>query len=113
MNMIRMTALIGFLAMSLGSAPIAFAEESAVSASVDVSEAISHIEQAITEIRKSDFNTAQVHLKAARAVADSIDDEQVKKANSLVIQGQIIAKKGDVEKSIAELNKALEIYRSL
>ncbi|MGY6275890.1 hypothetical protein [Methylomonas sp. MgM2] len=111
MNMLRMTALIGLLAMSLGTA--AFAEESAVSAPVDVSKAISHIEQAITEIRKSDFNTAQVHLKAARAVADSIDDEQVKKANALVIQGQIIAKKGNIEKSIAELNKALEMYRSL
>lgn len=113
MNMIRVTALIGFLAINLGAIDIAVAEESTVSAQAGVSEAISHIEQAIIEIRKSDFNTAQVHLKAARTVAETINDEQIKKANALVIQGQIIAKRGEIEKSIAALNKALEIYRSL
>ena len=113
--MIRITAFIGFLAISQGVTNIAFAEESPATAPAGVSQAIAHIEQAITEIRKSDFNTAQVHLKAARTAAETINtnEEQVKKANALVIQGQIKAKKGDIENSTAELNKALEIYRSL
>jgi len=37
----------------------------------------------------------------------------VKKANASVIQGQIESKRGDVKKSAAELNKALELYKSL
>jgi tetratricopeptide (TPR) repeat protein len=115
MNIIRMTALIGFLAIGTVTADPVFAEENAASAPSGVSQAISEIEQAIAEIGKSDFNTAQVHMKAARNIAENIgsDDEQIKKANALVIQGQIQAKKGDIEKATKELNKALEIYRSL
>ncbi len=115
MNMIRMTALIGFLAIATAISGTVIAEENSASAPAGVSQAISHIEQAIADIGNSDFNAAQVHMKAARHIAENIDtnEERVKKANALVIQGQIQAKKGDIEKSTAELNKALEIYRSM
>lgn len=115
MDMIKITMLALFMAFSFGAGSgVVYAEEAAVSAA-GVAETIAHIEQAIVEIRNSDFNTAQVHLKAARVSVENIsaNEDIVKKANAIVIQGQIKAKRGDIEASIAELNKALELYRSL
>lgn len=116
MNFIKITGLALFLALSLGAGNgVAIAEEATQSSPASVAETITHIEQAIIEIANSDFNTAQVHLKAARTSAQKISssDEIVKKANALVIQGQIQAKKGEIANATAELNKALELYKSL
>lgn len=116
MNFIKLSALTLSLVISLGvGSTTAFAEETSVSSSASISETIAHIEKALVEISKSDFNAAQVHLKAARTSAEKISghEEIVKKANALVIQGQIIAKKGDIKSSSDELNKALELYKSL
>ncbi|MGZ4960788.1 MAG: hypothetical protein ACXV7J_16225, partial [Methylomonas sp.] len=90
MNIIKITALSLFLAMSFGAASTtAYAEEAPASSSTGVSETISHIEAALIEISKSDFNAAQVHLKAARNSAEKITGNEtvVKKANAFVIQG--------------------------
>jgi len=116
MDMIKITMLALFMAFSFGAVSgVAYAEEVATSPSASIGEAIADIEKAIVEIAKSDFNTAQVHLKAARAAADKMtgNEDVVKKANAFVIQGQIKAKKGDIDNSTAELNKALELYKSL
>lgn len=104
------------MAITLGATSVtAYAEESAKTASVVVGETISHIEKALVEISKSDFNAAQVHLKAARTSAETISDNNdiVKKANALVIQGQIKTKLGDIKSASDELNKALELYKSM
>ena len=116
MNFIKISALTLSLVISMGvSSATAFAEEATVSSSASLGETITHIENALVEISKSDFNAAQVHLKAARTSAEKISDHQevVKKANALVIQGQIKAKKGDIKSSSDDLNKALELYKSL
>lgn len=116
MNIVKITALSLFLAMSFGAASVtAYAEEAPISAPASVSETISHIEAALIEISKSDFNAAQVHLKAARTSAEKITGNEavVKKANAFVIQGQIKTKLGDIKSASDELNKALELYRSL
>jgi hypothetical protein len=117
MNIIKKIAVILFLALSIGPGSVtAYAEEAVNSpAASSVSETISHIEKALVEIAKSDFNAAQVHLKAARASGEKITGNEaiVKKANAIVIQGQIKTKLGDIKSSSEELNKALELYKSL
>lgn len=81
----------------------------------NLGETIQHIEKALVEISNSDFNAAQVQLKAARASAEKIagHEDIVKKANALVIQGQIKSKKGEIQNASDELNKALALYKSL
>lgn len=116
MNIIKITLLALSLILSAGvTAGMAYAGETASDPSSNIGQAISHIEQAVAEIQKSDFNTAQAHMKAARAAAEKIagHDDVVKQANALVIQGQIKAKKGDIENSSKDLNKAIELYKSL
>lgn len=116
MNIIKITLLAVFMAISIGAtSSFAFAEEATNNSKTFISETISHVEQAIVEAKKSDFNNAQVHIKAARASAEKVTDhaDVVKKANASVIQAQMAAKKGDVEKTTAELTKALELYKTL
>ena len=93
----------------------AFAEEAATSSAASINETIAHIEKALVEIKKSDFSAAHLHLKSARASSENItgDEAIVKQANASVIQGQIQSKYGDIKKSSDELNKALELYKSL
>ncbi|PPD48852.1 MAG: hypothetical protein CTY13_04230 [Methylobacter sp.] len=114
MNIIKKTALTFFMAISLGAlSATAFAEEAADSSATN--ETIVHVEKALAEVNKSDFSAANLHFKAARAASEKITGHEdiVKKANASVIQGQIESKRGDVKKSAAELNKALELYKSL
>ena len=116
MNIIKKTALTFFMAISLGaSSVIAFAEEAANSSATSINETIAHIEKALVEVNKSDFSAAHLQLKAARSSSEQITGNEaiVKQANASVIQGQIQSKHGDVKKSSDELNKALELYKSL
>lgn len=116
MNIIKITLLGLSMAASFGlCSPAAVAAETTASSSVNVSDTISHLEKALVEIGKSDFNTAQVHLKAARTSSEKITGNEtvVKQANATVIQGQIKAKLGDIKAASEELNKALALYRSL
>ncbi len=104
------------MALSLGTASSVFAEEAANAATSSIKETIAHVEKALTEVKKSDFASAQLHLKAARASYESIPNFEtgvVKQANDSVIQGQVEARKGNSEKSAVELNKALDLYKSL
>ncbi|HEY5139381.1 MAG TPA: hypothetical protein VIJ25_08715 [Methylococcales bacterium] len=116
MNIIKKTALIFFMAISLGAtSTVAFAEEAANSSAASLNETIAHVEKALVEVNKSDFSAAHLHLKAARASAEHITGNEaiLKQANASVIQGQIQSKHGDVKKASDELNKALELYKSL
>jgi hypothetical protein len=116
MNIIKTTTIVLSMAIcfSVGSVT-AFAEETTASQATSASETISHIEKALVEISKSDFNSAQAHLKAARLSSEKVtgNPDIIKKANANVIQAQIQAKLGDVKKSSDELNKAIALYKSL
>lgn len=114
MNIIKKTALTFFMAISLSVlSTAAFAEEASDNSAT--SETIAHVEKALAEVNKSDFSAANLHFKAARAASEKITGHAdiVKQANESVIKGQIESKHGDVKKSAAELNKALELYKSL
>ena len=104
------------MAIFLGAmSTIAFAEEAANSSAASINETITHVEQALVEVNKSDFAAANIHLKAARSSSSQItgNDAIVKQANEDVIQGQIQSNQGEVEKSSALLTKGLELYKSL
>ncbi|MCL7422110.1 MAG: hypothetical protein M8364_14520 [Methylobacter sp.] len=126
MNIIKKTALTFIVAIFLGTSSVTvFAEEAATeevtteeatsSSAASINETIAHVEKALEAVNASDFAAAHLHLKSARASSDNIvgDDAVVKKANGSVIQGQIQSKRGDVKKAADELNKALELYKSL
>ncbi|MDD5579335.1 MAG: hypothetical protein PHY16_08660 [Methylobacter sp.] len=116
MNIIKKTLLTFFIGTLITtSSHIAFAGEAATSSAKSIEETITHIEKALTEVNKSDFAAAQVHLKAARETSDQITGHEimVKQGNGSVIQGMIQARKGDVAKSAEELTKALGFYKSL
>jgi hypothetical protein len=120
MNIIKKTAITSLIAISLGASSIAFAEEAAAPAAVaapasSLSETIRLIEAALVEVSKSDFAAAQLHLKTARETSDKItgNEKIVKQGYASTVQGQILAKKGEVENATAELNKALGFYKSI
>jgi len=104
------------MAISLGAISTqSFAEEVSNSSATSINETIAHIEKALVEVNKSDFSAAHLHLKAARSSSEHIrgNDTIIKQANASVMQGQIESKHGDIKKSSAELNKAVELYKSL
>jgi hypothetical protein len=113
---IKKTALALFIALTLGAISItAFATEAPNGSEASLNETISHIEKALVEVKKSDFAAANIHLKAARASSSQITGDKaiVEQANASIIQGQIQANQGEVEKSSALLTKGLELYKSL
>ncbi|MEQ1530098.1 MAG: hypothetical protein ABL925_12340 [Methylococcales bacterium] len=113
MNILTKAALTFLMTFSLGTVN---AEEAATGSAAIIKETITHVEKALIEVKKSDFASAQLHLKAARASYETIPNFEtgvVKQANDSVIQGQVEARKGNSEKSAVELNKALELYKSL
>ncbi|MCK9395357.1 MAG: hypothetical protein M0Q44_07185 [Methylobacter sp.] len=109
MNLIKKAVLTFFIAFSLSAGNVAFAEDA------KAAEVIAHIEAAIAEIGKHDFNAAYIHEKAARNASDEIagNEAVVKEGLASLIKAQIIGKSADEEKAIAELNKALGFYKSI
>lgn len=104
------------MAISLiASSTLAFAEETVNPSAATINETIAHVESAIVEINKSDFAASYLHLKSAREIGAQItgNDEIVKKANIIVIQGQIASKKGEVKEATDLLNEALKLYKTL
>ena len=91
-------------------------ETAAVTASASASsEIVSRIEKALVEIDKTDYSAAQVQLKAARTLSDSIADSSAaaKKAHAQLIQGQIFSKNGNSSKATEELNKAIALFKAI
>jgi len=116
MNITKNTALSLLLAFSLGSTcVIAYAEGADKSSVNSPNETIMHIEKAIVEISHRDFMPPSEHLKAARAASEKVTGNQdiVKKANASIIQAQIKANQFDIKGATDELNKTLELYKSL
>jgi hypothetical protein len=106
-----------FLAIWFGANSLnAIAAETTGSANASVAETISHLEKAIVEIKKSDFNYAQSHIKAARTASSQItgvNETILKQANDTVLQGQKQVKLGEVNKAVEDLTKAMAEYKSL
>jgi hypothetical protein len=116
MNIIKNTALILSLAFSLGSISfIATAEEAVQSSVHSPNQTIMHIEKAKVEIIHKDFVPPSEHLKEARAESEKVtgNPDIVKKATASIIEAQIKVKEGDIKGATDELNKALELYKSL
>ncbi len=116
MNIIQKTALILCTTTLLGlNCTSAISAESSNPSAPSISETIKYVEAALVEVKKSDFSAAQLLLKSARLSSTKItgDDASIKEANDSVIQGQIQAKHGEVQKSTDELEKALKLYKSL
>jgi hypothetical protein len=116
MMIIKNAALILSLAFSLGSiSVIANAEEAAKSPVHSPNQTIMHIEKAKVEIIHTDFVPPSEHLKAARAESEKVTGNPniVKKATESIIQAQIKVKEGDIKGATNELNKTLELYKSL
>ncbi|TAK62106.1 MAG: hypothetical protein EPO18_11830 [Methylobacter sp.] len=109
MNLIKQAVLTFSMAISFGASTVALAEDA------KANEVIAHIEEAIAEINKHDFNAAYIHEKAARSASDEIvgNEATVKQGLDSLIKAQIIGKSADEPKAIAELNKALSIYKSI
>jgi hypothetical protein len=117
MNIIKNSALTLLLAFSLGSTSgTAYAQEQAAKSSVfSPNEAIMHLEAAKVEIVKNDFVPPSQHLKEARAISEYVtgDPDTVKKAHACIIQAQIKVKQGDIKGATDDIEKTLELYKSL
>lgn len=116
MNSIKNLALILSLAFSLSSfSVVANAEQAAKSTVHSPNEAIMHLERAKVEIMYDDFVPPSEHLKAAREETDKITENQdvVQKAAASIIQAQIKVKEGDKKGATVEMDKALELLKSL
>jgi hypothetical protein len=116
MNIIKNSALILCLAFSLGSiSVIANAEETAKSSVYSPNVAIMHLGKAKVEIMHNAFVPPSEHIKAARAESEKVtgNPEIVKNANASIIQAQIKVNQGDIKGATDELNKALDLYKSL
>ena len=109
MNLIKQAVLTFSMAVTLGASTAALAED------LKATEVIAHIEEAIAEINKHDFNAAFAHEKAARNAAEGIvgNEAAVKEGVASLIKAQIIGKSADEPKAIAELNKALGFFKSI
>jgi hypothetical protein len=108
MNLIKKAVLTLTIAISLGASNVAFAVDPA-------SRVVAHLEQAVAEIVKHDFNGAYLHEKAARESSNEItgNADKVKEGLASIIKAQIIGKSADEEKATAELNKAIAIFKSI
>jgi hypothetical protein len=114
--MIKNTTLILLMAFSLSSTSvIAYAKEAAKSSVNSPNETIMHIEKAKVEISHNDFFPPSQHLKEARTASEKVtgNPDIVKKATACLIQAQIKVKQGDIKGATDELNKTLELYKSL
>lgn len=116
MTIIKNSLLSLLLACSLGSfGLIAHAEETTQSSVISPNQTIMHIEKAKVEIIHNDFIPPSQHLKEARTASEKVtgNPDITKKATACIIQAQIKVKDGDIQAATAELNKALELYKSL
>ncbi len=108
MKITKNTALTLLLAFSLGSTcVVAYADSP--------NETIMHIEKAKVEIIHRDFMPPSEHLKAARAASEKVtgNPDIVKNANACIIQAQIKVNQFDIKGATDELDKTLELYKSL
>lgn len=113
---IKKTALILLIALSTGAFSMsASAKDASKTAVHGPNQAIMHIEKAKVEIMHNDFVPPSEHLKAARAESEKITGKPAitKKATAALIQAQIKVKEGDKKGATAEMNKVLELYKSI
>jgi hypothetical protein len=116
MTNIKNTILILSLAFFLSSFCAAVnAEGSARSSVHSPNQVIMHLEKAKVEIMHNDFVPPSEHLKAARTEAQKVtgNPDTVKRAFENIIEAQIKIKEEDLKGATDNMNKALELYKSL
>ncbi|HCW06816.1 MAG TPA: hypothetical protein DGG95_05570 [Cytophagales bacterium] len=116
MNIIKNVVLTLSLALSFGSISIiANAEQAAKSSAYSPNQTIMYIEKAKVEIMHTDFVPPSKNLNAARTESEKVtgNPDIVKKATACIIQAQIKVKEGELKGATDEMNKALELYKSI
>lgn len=110
MHMFKKSILVLVMAFSTTISSMAVFAEGASADKV-----VSIIEKAIVEVGKSDFSAARVQIKAARAASEALasPSDEAKRGYAFLLQGDIQAKLGDVEKSTVQLAKSLEMYKAV
>lgn len=112
----KKTVLILSLVFSLGLFNLgAYAEEAATTSVHSPNAAIMHLERAKVEIMHNDFMPPSENLKAARAESKNVTGKPdiVNKAYNCIIQAQSKLNEGDKKGAADEMNKALDLYKSL
>jgi hypothetical protein len=106
-----LTFVFSLCLFSLG----AHAEEAAKTSVHSPNETMMHLERAKVEILHNDFMPPSEHLKAARAESKNVtgDPDIVKKAAACIVQAQTKLNEGDKKGATDEMNKALDLYKSL
>lgn len=128
MNTIKKTIITLFVSsLFISASSMAYAEEAVKAAaekpaaeSVDtdaksIKDVIAHLEQASAEAAKSSFTDATRHLKAARSTAGEIGGHAlgVHKGVNEINASMREVKLGHPEKAVAEIDKAIEIYKAM
>ena len=96
----------------LSTANMAYAEDAD---SAKINETITHLEQGSVEASKSDFSASTLHLKAARNSSEEIQGHEAAKKSGLeqINNGMKEVKLGRSEEAVAEIKKAIAIYKGL
>ena len=97
------------------TANMAGAAEEATDSDINIGATITHLEQASVDAGKSDFSAAKMHLKFARLSSEEIKDQDAAKTQGLSDMNNAIkaVSVGEPEKAVAEINKALAVYKGL
>ena len=103
--------LLALLACGLLSVTnMAYAEEDK-----NISDTIMHLEQGSVEAAKSDFSASTLHLKAARNSSEQIQGHEAAKKSGMdqINDSMKEVKLGHPEEAVAEIKKAIAIYKGL
>jgi hypothetical protein len=104
------------LVFSLGLFSVsAYAEEAAKTSVHSPNETMMYLERTKVEIMHNDFMPPSENLKAARAEAKNVTGKPdiVNKAYACIVQAQSKLNEGDKKGATDEINKAVELYKSL
>jgi hypothetical protein len=112
----KKTVFILSLVFSLGLFSLgAYAEKTPTTSVHSPNAAIMHLERAKVEIMHNDFMPPSENLKAARAEAKNVTGKPdiVNKAYTCIVQAQSKLNEGDKKGAADEINKVLDLYKSL
>jgi predicted negative regulator of RcsB-dependent stress response len=103
------------ITLSLTATGTVSAEEATNVAAIGLTETITSIEKALTEVNNSDFASARLHIKTARMGAEALtgDHAKINAAVADIVQGQIQANRGNSKESADYLSKALTVFKAL
>lgn len=118
MNTIKTILITCTLILSLSSiSGIAVAVDTKTGMTQPINKTIADLEAALAAVNDNDLNLAQERIKAARQSSKDIIGgtlaPKTSRGSSAIKKAFRHAKKGNTEKTVAALNKALEIFKSM